>query len=324
MINGSHGDEPFFFSRNYSSYKYNFYNPVKGMKVRVGGSRSNNKGWDARNMDAVFKELQKLGFSPYECKAYVGLLKTHPVTGYEISKRSGVPRSMIYEVLGKLMDKGAVHLVPSEPVKYSPVPAEELIDRLRKQFEESLSYLEKELTMLQQERDIDVIWHIRSDEMVMNEITEMIARTEKELWLSVWEPQVPMIQAAVERHLREGVHVFSVLFGSPDKTIGATFHHDYMTPEVVRDRTGGHLTIAARDGEEVIIANFTDQSTSWAVKTHDPVLVLVATEYIRHDIMIEKVTAQFGPERLDALWRNNPDLVHVMTGRRPDVLNDLE
>ncbi|AMA72967.1 MULTISPECIES: TrmB family transcriptional regulator [Aneurinibacillus] len=269
-------------------------------------------------MEEIFKELQKFGFSLYECKAYVSLLKVHPVTGYEISKRSGVPRSMIYEVLGKLMDKGAVHLVPSEPVKYSPVPADKLIDRLRKQFDRSFSYLEKKLTMLQQEREMDVIWHIRSDELVLNEMTEMIGRAEKELWLSVWEPQVPMIQEAVERHLREGVHVFSVLFGAPDIKIGATFHHDYMTPEVVKERTNGHLTIVARDGQEVLIANFSDESTSWAVKTHDPVLVLVATEYIRHDIMIEEITAEFGSERLDALWRNNPDLVYVVRGKRFD------
>jgi sugar-specific transcriptional regulator TrmB len=269
-------------------------------------------------MEGIFKELQKLGFSSYECKAYVGLLKVHPVTGYEISKRSGVPRSMIYEVLGKLMDKGAVHLVPSEPVKYSPVPANELIARLRKQFDQSFSYLEKKLTALQREREMDVIWHIRSDDLVLQEMEEMIARAEKELWLSAWEPQIPMIQESVERNLREGVHVFSVLFGAPEAKIGTTFHHDYMTPEVVKDRTGGHLTIVARDEEEVLIANFSDESTSWAVKTHDPVLVLVATEYIRHDIMIEEITAQYGPEKLDDLWRNNPDLVHVVTGKRFD------
>ena len=61
-------------------------------------------------MDEIIKELQKLGFSQYECKAYIGVLKHYPVTGYEVSKQTGVPRSMIYEVLGKLMDKGAVHL----------------------------------------------------------------------------------------------------------------------------------------------------------------------------------------------------------------------
>ena len=28
---------------------------------------------------------------------------------------------MIYEVLGKLVDKGAVHIVPSDPVTYAPL-----------------------------------------------------------------------------------------------------------------------------------------------------------------------------------------------------------
>ena len=52
-----------------------------------------------------------------------------------------------------------------------------------------------------------------------------------------------------------------------------------MTPHVVEKRMGGHLTVIARDGEEVLIANFSNDSTSWAVTTYDPALVLVATEY---------------------------------------------
>lgn len=50
---------------------------------------------------------------------------------------------MIYEVLGKLMDKGAVHLFPSEPVKYVPVAATELMDRMRKAFERSFELLDQ-------------------------------------------------------------------------------------------------------------------------------------------------------------------------------------
>ncbi|MFM1652442.1 TrmB family transcriptional regulator [Brevibacillus sp. B_LB10_24] len=267
-------------------------------------------------MENIYKELQKLGFSQYECKAYVGLLKHSPVTGYEISKRTGVPRSMIYEVLGKLLDKGAVYTVPSEPVKYSPVPAAELIDRLRKSFAQSFDFLEKSLAALEGERETDVIWHIRSDEQVLAEMLELVGSTREELWLSVWEQQVPSIQAAVERRIRDGIHVFSILFGAPETQLGYTCHHNYMTPDVVRDRMGGCLTIAARDGEEVLIANFSQKTTAWAVKTKDPALVLVATEYIRHDIMISEVTRRLGPEKLDALWRNQRDLYHVVTGKR--------
>lgn len=50
---------------------------------------------------------------------------------------------MIYEVLGKLMDKGAVHLFPSEPVKYVPVAAKGLMDRMRKAFERSFELLDQ-------------------------------------------------------------------------------------------------------------------------------------------------------------------------------------
>lgn len=267
-------------------------------------------------MDEVMKELQKLGFSQYECKAYIGLLKHYPATGYEISKQTGVPRSMIYEVLGKLMDKGAVHLVPSEPVKYVPVSATELMDRMREDFEKSFDFLDQKLNSLEQERQVDVISHIRTDERIIKEIRNMIERAEEELWISVWEQQVTELESLIQRKEQEGVHIFSILFGAPDTKIGTTFHHNYMTPDVVKERMGGYLTVIARDGKEVLIANFSDHGTSWAVTTYDPALVLVATEYVRHDIMVEEITKEFGPDKLDKLWRGNIDLVHVVTGKR--------
>ena len=267
-------------------------------------------------MDDVMKELQKLGFSQYECKAYIGLLKHYPATGYEISKQTGVPRSMIYEVVGKLMDKGAVHVVPSEPVKYVPVSATELMNRMRKEFEKSFDFLDQKLNCLEQERQVDVISHIRTDEQILKEISNIIERAEEELWISVWEQQVTEFESLIRRKEQEGVHVFSILFGAPQTKIGTTFHHNYMTPDVVKERMGGHLTVVARDGKEVLIANFSDHSTSWAVTTYDPALVLVATEYVRHDIMVEEITQEFGPDKLDALWRGNADLVHVVTGKR--------
>lgn len=267
-------------------------------------------------MEHIYKELQKLGFSQYECKAYIGLLKHSPVTGYEVSKRTGVPRSMIYEVLGKLLDKGAIYTVPSDPVKYSPVPAKDLVERLRRSFADSFDFLEKELAALETEQDVDVIWRIRSEQLVIEEMVNMIHQAQEELWLSVWEPQVPAIKEAIDRQTELGTQIFTVLFGSPETRLGFTYHHNYMTPDLVEARMGGHLTVIVRDTEEVLIANFAEPVSAWAVKTKDPALVLVATEYIRHDIMIEEVTKEFGAEKLEALWRNKKDLTHVITGKR--------
>ncbi|KGX84250.1 TrmB family transcriptional regulator [Pontibacillus litoralis] len=267
-------------------------------------------------MDELYNHLHNLGFSKYECKTYIGLLKHSSVTGYEISKKTGVPRSMIYEVLGKLIEKGAVYQIPSDPIKYTPVPAKDLMNRLRKHFAESFDFLEEKLDELESERDVDVIWHIRNGNHVYQEMTDMIQKTEKELWLSIWEPQILAIKGEVDKLVEKGIDVFSVLFGASHIELGTTFHHNYMAPEVVKQRMGGYLTIITRDSKEVLIANFTNDRSGWAVKTHDPALVLVAEEYIKHDIVIEKITEEFGQDRLDRLWRSNPDLVRVVTGKR--------
>lgn len=265
-------------------------------------------------MEEIYLELQKLGFSQYECKAYVGLLKNSPITGYELSKRSGVPRSMIYEVLGKLVDKGAVYMVPSDPITYAPLPAKDLITRLRNTFKQSFDFLEKNLSALESEQQVDVVHRISGDELVLAEMTDIIKKAKKELWLSLWEPQIFLIKEDADKRMKEGIHVFSILFGAPECEVGVTTHHDYMAPEVAEERMGGRLTIVSRDKEEVLIANFSPNSPAWAIKTQDPALVLVAMEYIRHDIMFAELVKKFGPEQTESLWMNHPNLFHVVTG----------
>jgi sugar-specific transcriptional regulator TrmB len=269
-------------------------------------------------MEKILAEIQKLGFSQYESKAYIALLQSSPVTGYELSKRSGVPRSMIYEVINKLIDRGAVYTIPSDPFKYSPVPAREFLKRVRRNIDATFDFLEKSLGSLEQVGDVNVISHINGHEPIMDELLSIIDGAKQELWLSVWNPEGLLLAEKVQEAEKRDVKVLSIVFDNGECRLGATFHHDYMPPDVVKHRIGGKLTIAARDKEEVIIANFLDNSNSWAVKTHDPALVLIATEFIRHDIMIETITRHFGPEQLDKLWRNNPDLRYVVEGTRSE------
>ena len=264
-------------------------------------------------MEEPISTLQELGFSKYEAQAYVGLLRAAPLNGYELAKRSGVPRSMVYEVLGKLLDRGATHVVPGEPVKYAPVPAGELIGRLKRRSDERLHRLETSLGSLEHARDASVIRHVRGEGPVLEEIFSLVERAEEELWLSLWAAQVPPLTDAVLAAEERGVKVFSMLFEAPAARLGRTFHHDYMQPGVVSARMGGKLSVAARDGEEVVV-EFGVSSSPWAVSAKDPALVMVATEYLRHDVMIAAIQREFGPERLDALWKGDPDLLRVVIG----------
>ncbi|HBG2813916.1 TPA: helix-turn-helix domain-containing protein, partial [Clostridioides difficile] len=55
-------------------------------------------------MDNIINELQNIGFTKYESQIYISLLKESPLTGYEISKLSGVPQSKVYENITKLLN----------------------------------------------------------------------------------------------------------------------------------------------------------------------------------------------------------------------------
>lgn len=269
-------------------------------------------------MEKILLEIQKLGFSPYESKAYLALLQHSPVTGYELSKRSGVPRSMIYEVINKLIDRGAAHTVPSDPLKYSPVPAREFLNRVRRGMETTLDFLDQSLHSLAKPAEVNVVFHIDGHATVMEELQSMIERSSRELWLSVWHPQASTLGDWVKEAERRSVRVMSIIFGDEACRLGTTFHHDYMPPEVVQRRTGGKLTIAARDQEEVVIANFPENGACWAVKTYDPVLVLIATEYIRHDIMLDALIRRYDPAEFPDFWKTHPDLRYIAEGMRSE------
>ena len=66
------------------------------------------------HQDSLIEILQELGFTQYEAQCYLGLLRQHPLNGSQLSTVSGVPRSMVYQTLGRLEEKAAVVRLSSE------------------------------------------------------------------------------------------------------------------------------------------------------------------------------------------------------------------
>ena len=74
-----------------------------------------------------YEFLEKLGFSSNEAKVYGTLIKHKVLNGYEIAKLSGVARSLVYEVINRLVAKGAVIRIDGEPNFYKPLEYQDLI-----------------------------------------------------------------------------------------------------------------------------------------------------------------------------------------------------
>ena len=76
------------------------------------------------------------------------------------------------------------------------------------------------------------------------------------------------------------------------------------------------LRLARRaDAHEVVIAHRPQTGEPTAIRTRNPVICLVAEEYLRHDWVLQKAKAITNVDEWDRWWRSEPDLRAVMLGR---------
>jgi len=100
----------------------------------------------------MMTDMKTLGFSEYECKAYLKLLEEFPLNGYALSKASGIPRSRIYEVLKNLIDKQMVFEQADEKNRvYYPVEPKIFIKKLKAHYEKLFEDLSQYAGALYQE-----------------------------------------------------------------------------------------------------------------------------------------------------------------------------
>ena len=112
--------------------------------------------------------LQAIGFTEYEARVYLALLEQHPATGYQLSRDAGIPRSMVYEALGRLETRGAVlSSVDKRATHYRPVPPDTLLDRFAKEHSIRIDELRRGLNRAFEPRDEDRLWTIEGSGAVL-------------------------------------------------------------------------------------------------------------------------------------------------------------
>jgi sugar-specific transcriptional regulator TrmB len=74
--------------------------------------------------------LKQAGLNEYESKAYGVLLETDSASAADVSRRAGIPRARVYDVLVGLEKKGFLAQEPSRPVRFSAFHPEIALNNL--------------------------------------------------------------------------------------------------------------------------------------------------------------------------------------------------
>jgi len=269
--------------------------------------------------ETVVVRLQALGFSLYEARVYVGLLRHGPQNGNEVAKSAGLPSSKVYSTLERLASKGIVHSVRrGSTTQYVCISPEELMHRLREEFSEPLAYLEKTLPELAAFEPAPEVLTVTGLDAIRENSRYIVLDAREEIYLSIWSDDVdhlaPELAAARER----GVTIFGMLYGDdPPVDAGTWLAHSYR--DIVADRIGGRMLTLVADGEEALVAHIPRRGAATAVRTRSPVLALITREYLHHDIVLQRAQINIGFDEWDRWWQADPDLrTIILSGRSAD------
>lgn len=240
----------------------------------------------------LVKALSQMGLTIYESKAYIALLQHHPANGNEISRASEVPGPKIYETLDRLAKKGLVVPLETDPVTYEPLPYIEFLKNKEIELKNNSQLIKENLGKLMTAgQSPHLIWHIRGYEALTARAGEMINNSEKEVLISFWEEHARDIVHLLEGAVSRNVRVVSLQFGPGVVDVGAVYRHVLL--DTVYERHGNEISLVA-DGNYCLFMNLIPGREWEGYWTTNPGVIRMVTNYIRHDIYVNKIVERFG------------------------------
>ncbi len=267
-------------------------------------------------MTDVIGLLQELGFSEYEGRAYVALLRRNPLNGYELAKESGIPRPNIYAVLQKLEERNVViSMQTSSGQRYAPVPAQELTRRLGSRLDHVLGQTNQLLNAIAVENTGDYLWNIRGYDAILEQAAAMVQSGQQNLLLAVWQPEATLLAAATEAALQRSVSILTLCLQACPEECNAcrdkVYRYRVSAPRLSR------WLVVVRDDTELLFAEIGPDASS-ALHTRQASLIEMATWYIRHSVALAAVVTDVG-DQLDTLLSPETRAILEEIGPQPEL-----
>jgi sugar-specific transcriptional regulator TrmB len=163
--------------------------------------------------------MEDLGMTGYEIRVYTSLLETGAMTAADISKKSGVPYSKIYEVLNSLEDKGWLESDSSRPQKFFPKSPSTALEAMRMRsennFRDSQAAIVSELMPMYTKSGIKEkpeIWVVRGLYNIAAKVGEIVESCQQELLVAlpsvaqeIAKPMQPVLRTMHEKGVKISV-----------------------------------------------------------------------------------------------------------------------
>lgn len=250
------------------------------------------------------RALLELGFSQYEARCYVGLLGPDPQTGYGVAKVTGVPQPKVYEALRKLVSRGAAREITGEPVRFMAVPPDELFSNLKLAFEDRLALAyetSRKVAGSGASSNLEQVERLDQLSQVTEAARQSIEAAERRVYLSASPAELQTLRAPIEDAVERGVDVVLLSFGRVPFVMEGlrVFHHASTDGAVFRHHQARHVALVA-DSRQTVYGVAPDGHAWHGIVTASVPIIAAVKGFIRHDIDMQQVYADFGPQLVEA------------------------
>ena len=256
----------------------------------------------------IINDMKKLGFSEYECKAYLTLLEDYPLNGYALSKNSGIPRSRIYEVLENLIVKQMVFAQTEEKNRlYYPVEPDIFIKKLKENYQAVFSNISQHTSRLYKtKKQDDKLVVIKGRQNIIDFLNLLIKGAEKRIALSIWDEEIKEIIPELDKALKRGVMLRGIYFGE-------SMPYDTLVPHrrikrYMAEKKQRYVSIIIDNAHAIsgVVSKGEDSKVTW---TRDEGFIEISEDYIAHDLIVNLYSASLKKEEYEA-YETFADNVH--------------
>ena len=231
----------------------------------------------------IVQAIENLGLSNYEAKAYFALLSESPLTGYKLSKNSGVPRSRIYETVEKLAAKGLVLTQEGDTNLLIPVSLESFLEKKEKESKRNINFLKEILPRLKKPVEAQGIWTISGRDQIFESVIHFISQAKSHIYLVSFDSDIIYFESALIGAEKRKVSVFGAYCGEKDFNLANLYPHQGQPCSSCRDLS---LTI---DSEQALVGCTFPPDGARIALTKNPGIIHVAEEYIKHEIFLSQL-----------------------------------
>ncbi len=243
---------------------------------------------------AALEGLKRIGFTDNEAKVYLALLNHPGITGYEVSRLSGVPRAKVYEVLEGLAERGAVLVEPGEERNlYRALPYTALLGEYRRRSESLLADLYRDLALHARPDNAPATSVLSGLPRSLTRAAELIASARHSLLVAGRPDELQTLGPALSDAERRGVMV-AVLSRGP---VRLNLQEVYVQTARKVDQT---LALVA-DGARLLLVDLTAPDGGYGLLTSAEGIAGTAASWLRKEMAFGEIERCVGERIFDFL-----------------------